>query len=316
MGHDHGAPTQARQRRVLWIVLVANAVALVGEAVAGTVFGSLALLADAAHLLSDVGGLAIALVAHTLMTRPPSARHSFGLQRAEILGAQANGVLLVASAGWISYEGVRRLLDGATGVQGTGLLVAASAGLVVNVVSALALARVAGKSLNLRGALVHMAADAAGSVAAIAAGVAVVVADATWVDPAASLVIAVLVLWAAWGLLREAAHVILEGTPEGVDLGEVRDAISAAPGITGVHHLHVWSLASDLPALSAHVVIEGEVDLHEAQARGDELRSMLEDRFGVGHATLELECHDCESAEEADGAGTADAEVDAGRTRH
>lgn len=295
MGQDHRRRAHERQRRVLWAVLVANAVALVGEAVAGVVFGSLALLADAAHLLSDVGGLGIALVAHALMTRPPSAKHSYGLQRAEILGAQANGILLVASAGWITYEGTRRLLDAAGHVDGTGLVVVATLGLLVNVASAVALARVAGQSLNVRGALLHMAADAAGSLAAVAAGVAVLVAEATWVDAAASIVIAVLVLWAAWGLLRDAAHVILEGTPEGVDVDEVSQAIAASPGITGVHHVHVWSLASDVPALSAHVVVDGEVGLHEAQARGDDLRAMLERRFGVAHATLELECHDCET---------------------
>lgn len=293
--HHHDPIRVDARRRVLWVVLVANAAALVAEAVAGVVFGSLALLADAAHLLSDVGGLGIALLAHSMVTRPPSARHSFGLHRAEILGAQANGVLLVASAGWVSFEGVRRLSDAASreGIEGGGLLVVATLGLIVNVGSAIALARVAGRNLNMRGALVHMVADAAGSVAAIAAGLAVVIGGATWVDPAASLVIAGLVLWAAVRLLRQAGHILLEGTPEGVDLGEVQRAIESVPGITGVHHLHMWSLASEVPALSAHVVVEGDVPLHEAQARGDELRAMLSDRFGVGHATLELECHEC-----------------------
>lgn len=296
MAHDHAPRQHLARRRVLWAVLVANGIALVGEAVGGVVFASLALLADAAHLLSDVGGLAIALLAHSLTVRPASERHSFGLQRAEVLGAQANGVLLVASAGWIGYEGVRRLFDpGArAGIEGEGLLVVALLGLVVNVVSAVALARVAGGSLNLRGALVHMIADAAGSVAAVIAGIAVIVAGATWVDPAVSLLIAVLVLWAAAGLLREAAHVLLEGTPKSLDVDEVRRSIEEAPGITGVHHLHVWSLASEVPALSAHVVVEGDVGLHDAQARGDDLRAMLRERFGVGHATLELECHECD----------------------
>lgn len=296
MAHVHGEQRHGARRRVLWIVLVANAAALVAEAVGGVVFSSLALLADAAHLLSDVGGLAIALVAHALVVRPPSERHSFGLQRAEVLGAQANGVLLVASAGWITFEAVRRLGDpGArAGIDGGGLLVLAVLGLAVNVVSAVALARVASGNLNLRGAFVHMVADAAGSVAAIVAGLAVVLLDATWVDPAVSLVIAALVLWAAVGLLREAAHVLLEGTPDGVDVDDVRRSIEAVPGITGVHHLHVWSLASEVPALSAHVVVEGDVALHDAQARGDELRGMLRERFGVAHATLELECHECD----------------------
>lgn len=302
VSHDHHHPyrvggrvdARAGQRRVLRVVLAANLATLVAEVVGGVVFGSLALLADAAHLLADVGGLAIALIAHGLMDRPPSDRHSFGLQRAEVLGAQANGVLLVASSGWIVYEALRRVGE-PVDISGPGLLTVATIGLGVNLASAVALARVAGRSLNMRGALTHMIADAAGSGAAIVAGIAVVTASLTWVDGAASVAIAVLVLWAAWRLLRDAAHVVLEGTPVGLDLDEIRDAMVEAHGVTGVHHVHMWSLASDVPALSAHLVVEGDIDLHEAQARGDQVRSMLQERFGVSHTTLELECHDCES---------------------
>ncbi|HET7653500.1 MAG TPA: cation diffusion facilitator family transporter [Acidimicrobiales bacterium] len=284
-----------RQQRVLTIVLAINAVFLVVEVVGGVVFGSLALLADAAHLLSDVAGLAIALAAHRLLTRPASTRHSFGLQRAEVLGAQANGVILVATSGWIVVAAVRRLGDTSSHhVDGGGMLVVALLGLVANVIGALALARVEHGSLNLHGAVVHLAADAVGSIAAVLAGVAVVVAGATWVDPVASIVIALLVVGAAWGLLRDATRILLEGTPKALDPDDVRSALARADGVVDVHHLHVWSLASDTPALSAHVVLDGEPSLHDAQERGDRLRTLLADRFGIAHATLELECHGCD----------------------
>jgi cobalt-zinc-cadmium efflux system protein len=295
MAHDHGAP-----RRVLWITLVANGGFLVAEVVGGIAFSSLALLADAAHMASDVVGLAIALVAQSLVDRPGSTRHSYGLQRAEVLGALANAILLVATTGWIVVEAVGRFGD-EVDVDGGGLLVVAALGLLVNLVSAAMLARHRDHNLNLRGAFIHMASDAAGSLAAVAAGVAVVAWDADWVDPAASLVIAALVLWSTWGLLRATVQVLLEGTPAGLDPATITAAITAEPGIDGLHHLHVWSLASDTPALSAHLVVDGEISMHEAQQRGERVRQLLEDRFGIAHATLELECHPCAEPAEVHG---------------
>jgi cobalt-zinc-cadmium efflux system protein len=288
MAHDHGAP-----RRVLWIALVANGGFLVVEVVGGIAFSSLALLADAAHMATDVGGLAIALIAQSLAVREESARHTYGLQRAEVLGAMANGILLVATSGWIVFEAVRRFGDDVE-VVGGGLLVVAALGLAVNLASAALLARHRDHSLNLRGAFLHMVADAAGSVAAIVAGVAVVAWDADWVDPAASIAIAALVLWSSWGLLAETVQVLLEGTPPGLDPEAITEAVVADPGIDDLHHLHVWSLASNTPALSAHLVVEGDISMHEAEERGNRVRKLLEDRFGIAHATLELECHPCE----------------------
>lgn len=297
-GHGHGhshshAIAPGTQRTALWISLVLNAVFLVAEVVGGIVFNSLALLADAAHMTSDVAGLIIALIAQTLMTRPPTRRHSFGLKRAEVLGAQVNGLLLVAVSGWIIYEAIHRLSEPPE-VAGAGLLIVATLGLIVNLVSAVVLARAQGNSLNMRGAFIHMAADAAGSVAAIVAGVAIVVWHAEWVDPVASIGIAILVLFATWGLLRDTTSVLLEGTPKGLDPDDIEAAVAARDGVAAVHHLHLWSLSSDQPALSAHVVLTGEVTLHEAQERGDELKRFLGERYGIDHATLELECHPCE----------------------
>jgi len=291
----HSHVSRSTQRRALWISLVANAVFMVVEFAGGLVFRSLALVADAAHMLSDVAGLGIALVAQHLVDRRATARHSYGLQRAEVLGAQANGLALLVVAGWVIYEAIVRIGEPAD-VVGGGLLLVATIGLVVNVVSAILLARAQGQSLNMRGALVHMTMDAAGSVAAMVAGIAVIVWNADWVDPAMSILIALLVLWSAWGLLRDTAHVLLEGTPRGMEPASVEAALAGDAEVEAVHHLHLWNLASDVPALSAHVVLRGEVSLHEAQASGARLKALLENQFGITHATLELECHPCDPA--------------------
>jgi cobalt-zinc-cadmium efflux system protein len=285
------------QRKALVLALTFNAVFLVAEVLGGIAFGSLALLADAAHMTSDVVALVIALIAKRLLDRPATARHSYGMQRAEVLGAQANAIALLAVTGWIVYEAIDRIGQ-PTDVAGGGLLVVATLGLVVNLGSASMLARARGGSLNMHGAYVHMLADAAGSVGAIAAGIGVVVWGADWLDPVMSLLIAGLVLWSTWGLLRDTAHVLLEGAPTGIDPREVEAAVADHAGVEAVHHLHLWNLASDVPALSAHVVLPGdEVTLHEAQRTGDQLKVLLEERFGIEHATLELECHACEAPE-------------------
>jgi cobalt-zinc-cadmium efflux system protein len=290
---DH-APTSERhsQRRALWVTLIANSVFLVVEVIAGVVFGSLALVADSAHMLSDVVALSIALGTQTLMLRPASARHTYGLQRAEVIGAQVNGVILAAVSGWIAFEAVGRFSDPRE-IAGAGVLVVASLGLLVNVGSAVLLARTQGRSLNMRGAFLHMAADAAGSVAAIAAGLAALLWNAFWVDPAASLVIASLILWSSLRLLRDTTLVLMEGAPEHIDLESVEAALANEDAVQDVHHLHLWTLASDVPALSAHVVLKHDVSLHEAQLEGERLKQMLVARFGIEHATLELECHPC-----------------------
>lgn len=293
-------PTREMQRRALVIALVANGVFMVVEVVGGLVFGSLALLADAAHMLSDVAALSIALVAQHLATRPASDRHTFGLQRAEVLGAQANALVLLAAAGWVFFEAAQRL-DTPHDVEGGGLLLVATLGLVVNVASAVLLARVRGRSLNISAALTHMVADAAGSVAAMAAGVAVLVGGVERFDPAVSILIGALVVWAAVRLLGEAAHVLMEGAPRDLDVGAVADAMLDVDGIVEVHDLHLWNLASDVPALSAHVLMEGEVTLHEGQRRAALVKSVLASRFGIEHATLEIECHECVEPEPVHG---------------
>lgn len=302
-GHSHGLATgrtpvdRDAQRRALRWALLANAGFLVVEVVTGIATNSLALLADAAHMASDVVALVIALAAQRLLARPATGTHSYGMQRAEVLGAQANGIGLLVVAGWIVFEAVRRLGDPAH-VAGGWLLVVALLGLAVNVASLVVLRRAAGQSLNMRGAVLHMGLDAAGSVGAAVAGAAALWWEADRVDPLVSILVAALVLWSAWSLLRSTAHVLLEGTPRGVDPDSVAAALLGEPDVEAVHHLHVWSLASDVPALSAHVVLGGERTLHEAQAAGGRLKHLLDDRFGITHATLELECHPCEGPED------------------
>jgi cobalt-zinc-cadmium efflux system protein len=283
------------QQRALRFALVANGIFLVVELAGGVLFGSLALLADGAHMVSDVAALSIAMIAQRLAIRPHTRRHTYGLQRAEVIGAQANAVLLLAASAWIVYEAIRRIGE-PTDVQGLGLLIVASAGLVTNVVSAIVLERSAGHSLNMRAAVLHMTVDAAGSAAAIAAGIGVLVsAGLAWIDPAASLLIVALVVWSAVRLLRDATSVLMEATPRGLDPNDIERFIAADAAVEGVHHVHVWNLASDVPALSAHVVIAGERTLHEAQIEGDRIRAAVLDRYGIEHTTFELECHDCES---------------------
>ncbi|MGH9025080.1 MAG: cation diffusion facilitator family transporter [Acidimicrobiia bacterium] len=285
-------PRRTAQRRALWIALLANGGYLVVAIIGGFAFSSLALLADAAHMTTDVAALGIALGAQTLAARPASGRRTYGWGRAEILAAQANGVLLVAAAVWIVVEAMHRL-ETPEAVDGAGVILVAGIGLAVNVASAVLLGRVRGGNLNLRGAFLHMTLDALGSVGAIVAGVAVVAFEADRVDPAVSVIVAALVLWSAWGLLRDSANVLLEGVPAGLHAEKVEAALAGAPGVDAVHHLHLWELGSEVPALSAHVVFGGPLTLHDAQLRVDGLKEMLSTQFGIDHVTLELECHDC-----------------------
>ena len=286
--------SRSLQQRALWIALAANTALMVGESAGGFAFHSLALLADAVHLLTDVLALGISIASVRLMARPATARHSYGLQRAEVLGAQANAAILLGVSGWVIYEAARRLAH-PVHVKGAGLLGVASAGLVINVGSAWLLARAAGHSLNMRGAYLHLVSDAAGSLGAIAAGAIILLKDVHEADPAISLGIAALVIWTAYRLLRDTTHVLLEGTPQGMDPMAVERALAADPDVEDAHHLHLWNIASDVPALSAHVVLRREMTMHEAQEKSEQLKVMLRDRFGISHATLELECHVCEA---------------------
>jgi cobalt-zinc-cadmium efflux system protein len=290
MPHSHHE--RLGQSKALRVALLVNGLYLGVEVVGGIVFDSLALVADGAHMFSDVAALSIALGAQRLIDRPPSARHTYGFQRAEVLAAQANAILLVVAAIWIVVEAAGRISDPPE-VSGAGLLSIATIGLLVNLGSAFALWRWRDASLNMRAAFVHLSLDAAGSVGAMAAGSAVFFFGMDRADAFVSIGIAILILWSAFHLMTETTHVLLEGAPRGIDTREVERAIAADHAVEEVHHLHVWNLASDTPALSAHVVVANEERLHEAQLHADRVKQMLRDRFGIEHATLELECHRC-----------------------
>jgi len=290
-GHafEHGGDIpRPGQRRALGWALGVNIALLVVEVAGGIVFGSLALLADAAHLVSDVAGLGIALGALVLTARPVSARHSFGFARAEVMAAQVSALLLLGAGVWILFEGVTRL-GVPVPVQGAGLAAVATLGLVVNAGSAVIIHRAQGESLNMRASFIHLATDAAGSLGAVVAGLVIVGWGWARADSIVSIATAVLVLWTGWGLLRESTHVLMEGTPRGLDPDQVTAAIEHVEGVVDVHHLHLWNLASDVPAASAHVVLAGQPTLHQAQRTADDVRAVLADQFALTNVTLELE---------------------------
>jgi cobalt-zinc-cadmium efflux system protein len=286
---DHG-PDIARtgQRHALGWALGVNTALLAVEVAGGIVFGSLALLADAAHLASDVAGLGIALGALALTARPVSARHSFGFARAEVMAAQVSALLLLGAGLWILFEGAARLSDPVP-VQGAGLAGVATLGLLINAGSAVLIHRAQGQSLNMRASFVHLATDAAGSLGALLAGVAIWAWGWAAADTIVSMATAVLVLWTGWGLLRESTHVLMEGVPRGLDPETVLAAIGGVDGVVDAHHLHLWNLASDVPAASAHVVLAGQPTLHQAQQVGAQIKAALAERFALTNVTLELE---------------------------
>jgi cobalt-zinc-cadmium efflux system protein len=256
------------------------------EVVGGLLTHSLALLADAGHMLSDAAALALSLFALWIVdSRPPGSLRTYGYYRAEILAALVNGAALVAIAILIAVEAVVRLRQPAV-VNAAGMTAVAAGGLLVNLVALALLHGSRRDSLNLRGAWLHVASDALGSVQAIAAGVLIWAFGWQWADPLASLLIAVLVVWSAWGLLKEALAVLMEAAPGHIDVDSVRGAILDVGCVAGVHDLHVWSIASGFDCLSAHVVAAGE---KERDALLDELRRMLHDRFGIEHITIQLE---------------------------
>jgi cation diffusion facilitator family transporter len=289
-GHTHAPPTAAAgQRRRLAVVLGLTLAVLIAEAVGAALTGSLALLADAGHMATDAAGIALALGAVTLAQRAPGGRRTFGWQRLEILAAVANGLLLVAVAGFVLLHAVRRI-GNPPQVDAGPMLVIAAVGLAVNLVGLAVLHQGRTTSLNVRGAYLEVLADALGSVAVVAA--ALVIAGTGWTpaDTVASLVIGCLVLPRAWHLLREALDVLLEAAPRGVDLAEVRSHMLGVEGVVGVHDLHAWTITSGLPVLSAHVVVTDEALVAGHGGRVlDALCACLGEHFDMAHCTFQLE---------------------------
>jgi cobalt-zinc-cadmium efflux system protein len=287
MSHSH-AHTSARRPLAIALVLIVGLMA--GEVVFGFAAGSLALLADAGHMLTDAVALGLALVAATYANRPPRGRWTFGFRRLEILAAHANGMLLVAVGVVIVYTAVRRLIDPPE-VRGGIVLAVALVGIAVNHVAAALLHRPSRDSLNVRGAFLHVATDLAAFVGTAVAGAIILATGWNRADPLASLVVAGLIFWSSISLLRESSRILLEVAPE--EPREVAEAMLAVPGVTDVHDLHVWTVGSGFPSLSAHVLVEPGADCHAIR---QELADLLRDRFQLAHSTLQVEHAQARSA--------------------
>ncbi len=282
-GHSHDRGNA--DRRALAIVFALTAGFMVVEVIGGLLTGSLALLADAGHMLSDAVSLGVALFAVWLAARPATPQRSFGYKRAEILAALFNGVTLVAISVWIFYEAYRRLSEPPE-ILGAPMLAVAVVGLLVNVAGAAILARSGGESLNVQGALRHVLADLAGSVGAIAASVVIITTGWVYADPLISVLIGLLVLGSSWRLLRDSVNVLLEQAPRGLDAEEVGTSMVGVPGVEEVHDLHVWTITSGFPALAAHVLVGRNQDCH---ARRRDLEKLLANDFGIEHTTLQVD---------------------------
>ena len=280
--HDQGREST---RRALGITLALTTAFLVAEVIGGLLTGSLALLADAAHMLSDSVSLALALGAVWLAQRPATPQRTFGLKRAEILAALANGVTLVAISIWIFVEAIRRL-DDPGDVEGGWMLVVAAAGLLVNIAAIRVLHRGGGASLNVAAAMRHVFADLLGSVGVIGAALIILVTGWEYADPIVSLLIGLLILASSWTILRDTTQILLEGAPPGVDVSEVGRSMASVPGVVEVHDLHVWMITSGFSALAAHVTVAEDDDCH---LRRLEIAEMLEAQFGIGHSTLQMD---------------------------
>lgn len=288
-GHDHAVPAGSGHRSRLALVLGISTAILLVEVVGAAVSGSLALLADAGHVLTDVAGLSLALVAATLAGRPATDARTWGYRRAEVLAAAAQAAVLLAVGVFVLAEGVRRLLDPLP-VAGTAMVVFGLVGLAGNLVSLRVLAGTGRADLNTRAAFLEVLNDAVGSAAVLVAAVVIATTGAVRADPVASLLVGVLILPRTWRLLRETVDVLLEATPRGVDLAAVRAHLLEVPHVRGVHDLHASAVATDLPVLTAHVVVDDScfLDGHVPQLL-DEVQSCLAGHFDVGHSTFQFE---------------------------
>lgn len=285
-GHVHGIDLDREgSKRALKLTLALTTVLLIAEVAGGLISGSLALLADAAHMLSDSLSLSVALLAAWLAARPGGPSRTFGYRRAEILAALFNGVTLVAISIWIFIEAGIRFGDPPE-VEAGLVLVVAVGGLAVNLVAARILHAHSGESLNVSAALRHVIADGLGSVGVIAAAIVILTTGWEYADPAVSVAIGVLILVSSWSILRDSVQILLEGSPPGTDVGEVGRAMASVPGVTQVHDLHVWTITSGFPALAAHVVVGEDTDCH---AKRRELEDLLRSRFGLDHTTLQVD---------------------------
>jgi cobalt-zinc-cadmium efflux system protein len=280
VSHSHNH-TDARRPLALALALIL--VLMAGEVVFGVVAGSLALLADAGHMLTDAAALGLALAAAAFALRPARGRWTFGFRRLEILAAHVNGITLLVVGVVIVYTAIRRLIE-PPDVRGGIVLAVALVGIAVNLAASALLARPSRESLNVRGAFLHVATDLAAFAGTAVAGALVLATGWDRFDPIASLVVAGLIFWSSFVLLRESTRILLEVAPR--EPREIAETMLAVPHVTEVHDLHVWTVGSGFPSLSAHVLVEPGADCHAIRL---ELATLLRDRFGLGHSTLQVE---------------------------
>jgi cobalt-zinc-cadmium efflux system protein len=283
-GHDQGSPRSTNRTRLAWALALTLGY-MAAEVVGGYLAGSLALLADAGHMFSDAAALALSLFAAWISSRPPTPQHSYGYYRAEILAALANGATLIAIAIVIFIEAAQRLSTPEP-VAGGLMLGIATGGLVVNLLGLAILNAGKRDNLNMHGAWLHLLFDALGSVAALVAGGLIWARGWNWVDPLASIVIGLLVIYSSWNLLKQAIAILMESTPAHLDVDQVRSAMIATPGACGVHDLHIWTITSGMISLSAHVELQED---HDPAAALDSLRETLHEQFGIDHMTIQIE---------------------------
>jgi cobalt-zinc-cadmium efflux system protein len=284
--HVHAHHVRAGDdRRALSIALALILGFMVAEVVVGILAGSLALLSDAGHMLTDAAAIALSLVAARLATRPAEGAMTYGLGRAEILSAQVNGITLLVLAVLVTWEAVQRL-GSPPEVDAAPVLVVALAGVAVNLLAARVLAGAGRQSLNVEGSFRHVVTDLYAFIATALAAVVILATGFDRADTIASLFVAALMLYSAYSLLRASGRVFLEAAPEGVDVSAIGNTLAAEPHVVQVHDLHVWEVTSGFPALSAHVVVERDCDCHAVRAG---LERLLEDRFDLHHTTLQVE---------------------------
>ena len=287
MSHAHD---NSNLRRIT-IALVLTAVFMVVEVIGGILSSSLALLADAGHMLTDTMALALAAVAFHVGKRPADAKLTYGYQRFQILAAFVNGISLLFIVGWILFEAVNRFLAPEQVLGGT-MLVVASAGLVVNIIAFTILHGGDRDNLNIRGAALHVAGDLLGSVAAIVAAVIIIYTGWMAIDPILSIAVAILILKSAWVLVKRSAHVLLEGAPEWLDMESMHERlVDKIPEVAGIHHVHVWGMTPQDLMLTMHVCVNTEPTKPTDIIR--QIKVLLREEYGIGHSTIELETHDC-----------------------
>ena len=287
MAHAHGqGPSREAERGALKLALALIVAFMVVEVVVGVLASSLALLSDAAHMLTDAGALALSLAAARLATRPAAGAMTFGLGRAEILSAQANGITLLLLALLIVYEAIRRLISPPV-VQGTAVVAVAVGGVAINLLAARLLAgRSQKRSLNVEGSYRHILTDLYGFVATAVAGIVILTTGFGRADAIASLFVAALMLHASYVLLKASGRVFMEAAPADLEPEQIGRVLAAEPGVVEVHDLHVWEVTSGFPALSAHVVVRPDEDCHELRRH---LQGVLDRRFGIEHTTLQVD---------------------------